>query len=170
MDEIQAQKIRVRGQAEAELSFATRGVHIAATAASVLACGVVVAMPGVASTASGVSYVGRVANVTASSSTRVASTNLTVGPVGVQAGDAVLGSALFGSTTSLTGPVVITDAAADRYRRSRCERRRIKRPVFTFSAIASAPLAAGSAMVFTFPGGRTLSMSDRERVRDRWSG
>ncbi len=101
--------------------------------------------------ASGITYVGRVASATGTSSTRVTSATLTVGAAGVQVGDALLGSALFGSTTSLTGAVTITDAAGDTFHIDRdVNDGSSKDRLVTFSAIAVAPLAPGSAIAFTF--------------------
>ncbi len=120
---------------------------------SVLALGAIVTVvDATPSGATGIAYVGRVASATGTVSARGTTAVLTVSSAGVQSGDAVLGSALFGSTTSLTGPVTITDAAGDAYHVDRdVNDGTSKDRMIAFSTIATAPLAAGSAIRFTFP-------------------
>jgi len=106
----------------------------------------------VAAAANASGYVGRVASATATSSTRTTTATLTVGAAGVAAGDTILGSALFGSTTSLTGAIAISDPAGNAYRIDRdANDGAAKDRLVSFAVPVTRSLAAGALITFTFP-------------------
>ena len=98
------------------------------------------------------SYVRRIASMTGASSTRTTAATLTVGAAGVQRGDAVLGSALFSSTTSLTGPVSIIDSVGNRYHIDRdVNDGTSKDRLVSFSATSVTAVPPGTSVTLTFP-------------------